>query len=82
MNNSLDSLFEGLEKILTKTFFEIHFEILYISEMKGPFYVLIGKPRGKMLNEDLANMLDSLRDLSEKIYNEYYHLRLSIINYV
>lgn len=46
--------------------------------MKGPFYVLIGKPRGKMLNEDLANMLDSLRDLSEKIYNEYYHLRLSI----
>ena len=50
--------------------------------MKGSFYVLIGKPRGKMLNEDLANMLDSLRDLSEKIYNKYYHLRLSIINYV
>ena len=39
--------------------------------MKGSFYVLIRKRRGKILNEDLVDMFDSVKNLSEKIYGEY-----------
>ena len=39
--------------------------------MKSSFYALIRRPRGKILNEDLVDMFDSVKNLSEKIYSEY-----------
>ena len=38
--------------------------------MKGSFYMLITKPRGKILNESLVDMFDSVKGLSEKIFSE------------
>ena len=37
--------------------------------MKGSFYMLITKPRGKILNESLVDMFDSVKGLSEKIFS-------------
>ena len=68
MENLLDSFFETLEKILIE---KLQRYIVKVSKMEGSLYVLIRKPRGKILNEDLVGMLDSVKNLSEKIYSEY-----------
>ena len=71
MENLLDSSFNKLEQTLKNKFSDY---IVKVSEMKGLFYVLIRKPRGKILNENLVDMFDSVKSLSEKIYSEYAKL--------
>ena len=68
MENLLDSFFETLEKNLIE---KLQRYIVKVSKMEGSFHVLIRKPRGKILNEDLVGMLNSVKNLSEKIYSEY-----------
>ena len=68
MDNLLDSLSQKQEKIFIEKFPRY---IVKVSEMKGSFYVLIRKPRGKILNEDLVDMFDSVKNLSKKICSEY-----------
>ena len=71
MENLLDSFFVKLEQTFKKKNSDY---IVKVSEMKGSFYVLIRKPRGKILNENLVDMFDSVKSLSEKIYSEYAEL--------
>ena len=71
MENLLDNFFVKLEQTLKKKFSDY---IVKVSEMKGSFYVHIKKPRGKILNENLVDMFDSVKSLSEKIYSEYAEL--------
>ena len=42
-----------------------------ISQFKGSFYVLIRKPRGKIVGDDYKYMTDNLKHLSEKIYRSF-----------
>ena len=39
--------------------------------MKGSFYALIRKPRGKILGDDLKFMLENVKYISEKIYRSF-----------
>ena len=71
MENLLDSFFDKLEQTFKNKSSDY---IVQVSEVKGSFYVLIRKPRGKILNEILVDMFDSVKSLSEKIYSEYAEL--------
>ena len=71
MENLLDSFFDKLEQTFKNKSSDY---IVQVSEVKGSFYVLIRKPRGKILNENLVDMFDSVKSLSEKIYSEYAEL--------
>ena len=42
--------------------------IVKVSQVKGSFYALIRKPRGKILNEDLKNMINHVKNISEKFF--------------
>ena len=68
MDNLFNTLFKKLEKIFIEKFPRY---IVKVYEMKSSFYVLIRKPRGKILNEDLVEMFDSVKNLSKKLYSEY-----------
>ena len=41
--------------------------IVKVSQVKGSFYVLIRKPRGKILSDDYRFMIQNVKYLSEKI---------------
>ena len=71
MENLLDSLFDKLEQTFKNKFSDY---IVKVSEMKRLFYVLIRKPRGKILNKNLVDMFDSVKSLSEKICFEHAEL--------
>ena len=45
--------------------------ILKVSQIRGSFYVLIRKPRGKILGDDLRFMIDNIKYISEKIYRNF-----------
>ena len=40
--------------------------IVKVSQVKGSFYALIRKPKGKTLNEDLKNLINYVKNISEK----------------
>ena len=42
-----------------------------VLQVKGSFYVLIRKPRGKILGDDYRFMIDNVKYLSEKIYRGF-----------
>ena len=64
MDELLDRFFERLE-------FSFHHEfsryIIRVSEVKGSFYVLVKKPRGKILDDNLRNLFNDVKYISEKI---------------
>ena len=60
--------FEQLESSLACKF-PCH--IVKVSQVKGSFFVLIKKPRGKILNEDLKYLCDNVQLISEKTYKEF-----------
>ena len=45
--------------------------IVKIPQVKGSFYVLIRKPRGKILNQNLKNVIDTVTNISDKFFNKY-----------
>ena len=64
----LDRFFESLE-------FNFHREfsryIIKVSKVKGSFYVLVKKPRGKILGDDLRNLFRDVKYISEKVYSKF-----------
>ena len=66
MDNLLDRFFEQLEISLTQKFPRY---IAKFSQVKGSFFVLIKKPRGKFLNDDLKYLCDKVQYISENIKN-------------
>ena len=45
--------------------------IVKVSQVKGSFYVLVRKLRGKILNNDLEILFKYVKSISNKIYNKF-----------
>ena len=63
MIDLLDRFHESIEKSLKQKFWMY---TVKVSQVKGSFYALTRKPRGKILNEDLKNMINHVKNISEK----------------
>ena len=59
--------FETLELNIQREFYRYHVKA---SQVKGSFYVLIRKPRGKVLGETFKNMADDVKYISGKVYKK------------
>ena len=68
MDELLDRFLERLEFSFRHEFSRY---IIKVSEVKGSFYVLVKKPRAKILGENLRNLFDDVKYISEKIYNKF-----------
>ena len=68
MEDLLDRFYEKLEASLQRKFCRY---IVEVSQVKGSFYVLIRKPRGKILNDDLNNLFKDVKSISTRIYNKF-----------
>ena len=68
MENLLDRFYENMEFSLKWKFSRY---IVKVPQVKGSFYVLIKKPRGKILNEDLKFMFKNVQYISENIYRKF-----------
>ena len=60
--------FETLEFSFRREF--SHFAIK-VSKVKGSFYVLVKKPRGKILGDNLKHLFDEVKYISERIYHKF-----------
>ena len=67
MEALLDRLFETLEIHLQKKFLQY---ILNVSQIKGSFYFLIRKPRGKILTTDLEILFRRVKSIPNKVYHK------------
>ena len=65
MDVLLARFFDSLESSFRCQFLRY---IIKVSEVKGSFYVLVKKPRGKILGDNLRNLFDDVKCTSEKIY--------------
>ena len=65
MDELLDRFFERLEFSFCHEFSRY---IIKVSEVKGSFYVLVKKPKGKILGDNLRNLFNDVEHISEKIY--------------
>lgn len=68
MEDLLDHFYERLEASLKQKFNQY---IAKVSQVKGSFYVLIRKLRGKILNNDLKFLFENLKHISVTIYNRF-----------
>ena len=68
MEDLLDRFYENMEFSLKRKFGRY---IVKVSQVKGSFCVLIRKPRGKILNDDLNSMFENVKYISEKIYRKF-----------
>ena len=68
MEELLDKFYENVEFNLQREFSRY---IRKVSQVKGSFYVLIKKPREKILGKNLKNMIDDVKCISEKVYKKY-----------
>ena len=68
MDQALDKLFETLEFDIQREFSRYYVKI---SQVKGSFYVLIRKPRRKILSETFKNMADDVKYISEKVCRKF-----------
>ena len=68
MNDLLDRFFDTMEFSMKRKFNMYNVKVL---QVKGSFYVLIRKPRGKILGDDYRFMTENLKYLSEKIYGSF-----------
>ena len=46
----------------------LHFQV---SQVKESFYILVKKPRGKILGDNLKNLFDKIKYISERICNKF-----------
>ena len=58
MEDLLDRFFENLDFCFQK---KIPRYIVKVSQVKGSFYVLVRKPRGKILNNDLEILFKNVK---------------------
>ena len=63
MENLLDMFFETMEFSMKRKF---NMYIVKVSQVKEAFYVLIKKPRGKILGDDLMFMVENLKYILKK----------------
>ena len=71
MDDLLDEFFDTSEFEFQEEFPRY---ILKLSEVRGSFYVLIKKPRGKILRDDLKRLFDDVKQVSEKVYVQFSDL--------
>ena len=64
----MDRFYEKLEASFQRKFCRY---IVKVSKVKGSFYVLIRKPGGKILNDDLNNLFKDVKSISTRIYNKF-----------
>ena len=64
----LGRFFEALERRFKQEFPR---HIVTVSQVKGSFYVLIKKPSGKILRENLKHFIDDVKDISENVYRKF-----------
>ena len=68
MDELLDRFFDRLEFSFRREF--SHF-VIKVSQVKGSFYVLVKKPRRKILGDNLKNLFDEVKYISERIYHKF-----------
>ena len=68
MEDLLDRFFEELE---SRLWYKFPRYVVKVSQLNGSFFVLVIKPRGKILNDDKIFLYDTVRQLSEDIYKKY-----------
>ena len=68
MDELLDRFFDRLEFSFRREF--SHF-VIKVSQVKGSFYVLVKKPRGKILGDNLKHLFDEVKYISERIYHKF-----------
>ena len=68
MDELLDRFFERLEFSFRHEFSRC---IIRVLEVKGSFYVLVKKPRGKILEDNLRNLFNDVKYISEKRYKKF-----------
>ena len=64
----LDRFFKTMEFSMKRKF---NIYIVKVSQGKESFYVLIRKPRGKILGDDLSFTIENVKYISEKIYRSF-----------
>lgn len=74
MDNLLDEFFDTLEVGIQQKFPRF---IVNFSEVRGSFYLLIKKPRGKTLGDDMKRLCEDGKYLSEKVYMQFSNLSKS-----
>ena len=62
MDDLSDQFYELMKKSLKESFWMY---IVKISQVKGSFYLLIRKSRGKILNQNLKNVIDTVKNISD-----------------
>ena len=67
MDDLLDRFFEKLESSLKREFYQYIVKILQIN---GSFYVLIRKPRGNILRNDLNILFEKVGNISKYVYKK------------
>ena len=68
MDELLDRFYENLEFNLQREFSRY---VVKISQVRGSFYVLIKKPRGKVLGGSLKNLFEDVKCISERVYKKF-----------
>ena len=68
MEALLDRLSESLESNLQYEFLRY---IVKVSQVKESFYVLIKKPRGKILRDNMKQAFKDVKYLSENLYKRF-----------
>ena len=66
MEDLLDRFYEKLESSLKRKYNRY---VVKISQVKGSFYVLVRKLRGKILNGKLDILFKDVKNISTKVYN-------------
>ena len=68
MEDLLDRFYEKLEASFQRKFCCY---IVKVSQVKGSLCVLIRKPRGKVLHDDLSYLFKDVKSRSTRIYNKF-----------
>ena len=68
MDELLDRLFESLQFSFRRKFSRY---IIKVSEVRGSFYVHVKKPRVKILADNLRNLFNDVKYISEETYNKF-----------
>ena len=68
MDDLLDRFFEELESRLQHKFPRY---IVKVSQLNGSFFVLVKRPRGKILGNNRTFLYDTVQRLSEDIYKKF-----------
>ena len=68
MEDLLDRFYDKLESSLKRKYNRY---VVKVSQAKGWFYVLVRKPRGKILNEELDILYKDVKNISTKVYNRF-----------